>query len=51
LDAREEGRHNGHGNRLNALESFQAGVEAIDCVALVARFRTNVTAGLAGSGY
>lgn len=49
LDAREEGRHNGHGNRLNGLESFQAGVEAIDCVALTARFRANITAGLAGN--
>lgn len=49
LDAREEGRHNGHGNRLNGLEAFQAGVEAIDCVALTARFRANITAGLAGN--
>jgi chromosome segregation ATPase len=47
LDERENNRHTGHGNRLNDLESFKAGVEAIDCVALIARFRTNVAAGLA----
>lgn len=46
LDERENGRHTGHGNRLTALEAFQAEVNAADCVALVARFRANITAGL-----
>lgn len=49
LDERENGRHQGHGNRLNDLEAFKAGVEALDCTALVARFRTGISAGLAGA--
>lgn len=47
LDERENGRHNGHGNRLNALEAHKAEMDATDCAALVARFRTRINAGLA----
>lgn len=46
LDVRETERHNGHGNRLVGLESFQAGIEAIDCTALLAKHRIGLTAGL-----
>jgi chromosome segregation ATPase len=47
LDSRETERHNGHGTRLTALEAFQTEVNSADCVALVARFRTGISAGLA----
>lgn len=46
LDSRETERHNGHGNRLNGLESFQAGIEAIDCTALLAKHAIGLSAGL-----
>jgi hypothetical protein len=51
LDTRENERHNGHGNRLNGLESFKAGIEAIDCTALLAKHSIGLSAGLVGSGY
>lgn len=47
IDVRENERHNGHGNRLNAVESFQSGVEAISCAALLAKYATGLSAGLA----
>lgn len=48
LNTRENDHHNQHHGRLNDVESFRAGIEAIDCTALVARFRSNVNVGLAG---
>lgn len=51
IDTRENERHNGHGNRLNAVESFQASIEAIDCAALLAKHSIGLSAGLVGTGY
>jgi chromosome segregation ATPase len=51
LDSRETERHNGHGNRLNDLENFRGGIEAIDCTALLAKHALGLSAGLAASGY
>lgn len=51
LDSRENERHTGLGNRLNGLESFQAGIEAIDCTALLAKHRIGMAAGLVSTGY
>lgn len=48
LSNRENDHHSEHHGRLNDVEGFRAGIEAIDCTALVARFRSNVTVGLAG---
>ena len=46
IDTRENERHTGHGNRLNGLESFKNGLEAIDCTALLARHALGLSAGL-----
>jgi chromosome segregation ATPase len=51
LDDRETERHNGHHGRLNGLEDFRSGIEAIDCTNLLARHATGLSAGLVGSGY
>lgn len=48
LDTREAAHFAATTASLSALDGFKAGVEAIDCTALVARFRSNVTVGLAG---
>lgn len=46
IDSRETERHNGHGNRLNGLEDFRSGIEAIDCTALLAKHALGLSAGL-----
>lgn len=50
LDERENGRHNGHGNRLNVIEGKLDAIEAIDCTALAAMFDAGIQSGLLG-GY
>lgn len=42
LDDRENGRHLGHGNRLNDIEGKLTAIEAIDCTALAALFSAGI---------
>lgn len=46
IDSRETERHNGHHGRLNGLEDFRSGIEAIDCTALLAKHALGLSAGL-----
>lgn len=46
LDTRETERHHGHHGRLNGLEDFRSGIEAIDCTALLAKHALGLSAGL-----
>jgi Mrp family chromosome partitioning ATPase len=47
LDNTHNGHHNQHRGRLNSLETFQSGVEAINCTALLAKHALGLAAGRA----
>jgi chromosome segregation ATPase len=47
IDTNHHGHHGQHRGRLTQLESFKAGVEAISCAALLAKYATGLSAGLA----